>query len=134
MVHSLVVRADKADIIILLNIIDWPLMHYHTFGAVRGARATSISNIVLSTLVQPSTVRVVTVYTVMVEAGSQIIAQRHSTGFNLPWGLVISSLGLIFEISWAFVALILLLVFVFVTLLLLRVVRTVSLLFVLIFL
>ena len=65
---------DETDVVILFKVILAPLFHDHTLGAMRCARATSISDVELSAAFEPTAIRVVTVDALMLKTSAQVIA------------------------------------------------------------
>ena len=92
---------NETDVVILTKVILSPLFHDHTIGAMRCARAASISDIELGATFKPTAVRVVTIDALMLIASAQVIAERHAASLNFPWCLVLAFLYLICEAWWA---------------------------------
>ena len=80
---------DKADVVAHLNIVRVPVIHDHTFRALRCARAAAISDEVVGTLVQPATIRIVAIVALMLIADAQIVAHWHSASHDLEWFLLL---------------------------------------------
>jgi len=69
---------DEANVVVNCLVILFPEVHHHTVGADRTAVRSSVPDVVLTAFFMPSAIRVMAVGALVVKAGSQVIAARHS--------------------------------------------------------